>query len=111
VCQYRSNTPKKRRLKIPQFSLPPFGKRTTWVPNGSAGIVATACAKEGLCATREAPGAAGQRWRREVQNRPLRVTEHQLRMSALEIQKEAITMFNDLNKLAAREKDEARKAA
>ena len=32
-CQYRSNTPQKRRLKIPQFSLPPpprGGQRGNW---------------------------------------------------------------------------------
>ena len=34
-----------------------------YAPNGSAGVMATACAKEGLCATREAPGGG---WRAEL---------------------------------------------
>ena len=41
----------------------------------------------------------------------LQLTGTQWRMLALEIQKEAITMFNGLDKLAARERTEARKAA
>ena len=41
----------------------------------------------------------------------MRLTEHQWRMLALEIQKEAITMFKGLDKLAAREKRGERKAA
>ena len=41
----------------------------------------------------------------------LRLTQAQWRMLAMEIQKEAIIMFNGLDKLAARERSEARKAA
>ena len=41
----------------------------------------------------------------------LLLTERRWRMLALEIQKEAITMFNGLDKLAAREKRGERKAA
>ena len=41
----------------------------------------------------------------------LRLTKAQWLMLALEIQKKAITMFNGLDKLAARERNKARKAA
>jgi len=41
----------------------------------------------------------------------LRLAEHQRRMLALRIQKEAIVMFNDLDMLAARGRNEAIKAA
>ena len=57
-----------------------WGRRATRAPNCSAGVVATACAKEGSCATREAPrggwrGGAGQRWCREARSRPLGVAD------------------------------------
>ena len=49
-----------------QGRLPPLGKRATRAPNGSAGVVATACKHRETDATRETPAVVGRAHQLEI---------------------------------------------